>query len=112
MPDKIDFMLDKARAKEIATDYSNEVAKTINPDKIILFGSYVNGTPHNESDIDVAVFVHGLDDATWYQTRIILQDLRWNKTFIDIEPHLLDESHDPSGFAKHVIETGEIIYGQ
>ena len=103
-------MLDKEKAREIATGYSKYVAQAINPDKIVLFGSYVNGTPHNDSDIDVAIFVHGLDDATWYQTRIILQDLCWNKTFMYIEPHLLDESHDPSGFAKHVIETGELIY--
>ena len=103
-------MLDKAKAKEIADDYSREVTKVLNPDKVVLFGSYVNGTPHDESDIDIAVFIHGLDDEAWYKTRILLQSLRWNRAFLDIEPHLLDETHDKSGFAKHVIDTGEIIY--
>ena len=103
-------MLDKAEAKKIALDYSLDVAKAINPDKVVLFGSYVNGTPHNESDIDVAVFVSDIDDDTWYKTRILLQDLRWNRAFWDIEPHLLEEDNDESGFAKHVIDTGEVIY--
>ena len=103
-------MLDKTEARKIAVDYSKEVTKSINPDKIILFGSYISGTPHNESDIDVAVFVSNIDDDTWYKTRILLQDLRWNKTFLDIEPHLLEEANDKSGFAKHVIDTGEVLY--
>ena len=103
-------MLDKAKAREIANNYSGEVAKALNPEKIILFGSYVNGTPHSESDIDIAVFVRGLDDNAWYETRILLQKLLWNRAFLDIEPHLLDETRDKSGFAKHVIDTGEIIY--
>ena len=29
---------------------------------------------------------------------------------IDIEPHLLDERKDKSGFLEHVKETGELIY--
>ena len=103
-------MLDKEKARKIAIDYSYEVNKVLNPDKIILFGSYVNGNPHTESDIDVAVLVRGLDDETWYNSRILLQRLRRNKYFIDIEPHLLDESNDPSGFVEHVIKTGEVIY--
>ena len=103
-------MLDKAKAREIACDYSKEVVKAIKPEKIILFGSYANGTPHSESDIDIAVFVQGLDNDTWYDTRIILQNLRWNRTFLNIEPHLLDETYDPSGFVEHVLKTGEVIF--
>ena len=103
-------MLDKATAKQIAADFSREVAKTLGPDKIILFGSYINGTPHSNSDIDVAVFVHDLDDDAWYKTRILLQDICWNGAFWDVEPHLLDEANDRSGFAQHVIKTGEVIF--
>jgi predicted nucleotidyltransferase len=103
-------MLDKTKVREIATEYSKEVKRLLNPDKIILFGSYVNGNPHEESDIDIAVLVRDLDDKTWYDARILLQKIRRNKMFLDIEPHLLDETHDPSGFVEHVIKTGEIIY--
>jgi len=103
-------MLDKAKAKKIAYDYSMEVAKVLNLEKVILFGSYANGNPHSESDIDIAVFVRGLDDNAWYKARIILQNILWNRDFLGIEPHLLDEVNDRSGFAEHVIKTGEVIY--
>ena len=103
-------MLDKAKVREIAIEYSKEVNKLLSPTKVILFGSYANGTPHEESDIDIAVLVNDLDDKTWYDARILLQKIRRNKIFIDIEPHLLDETHDPSGFVDHVLKTGEILY--
>jgi len=32
------------------------------------------------------------------------------RTQFDIEPHLLDSENDQSGFVKHVIKTGQIIY--
>ena len=102
--------MDKTKVRKIAYDYSVEVVKVLKPDKIILFGSHVDGNPHDESDIDIAVFVRGLDDNAWYEARIALQDILWNRAFLDIEPHLLDEAHDRSGFAEHVIKTGEVIY--
>jgi predicted nucleotidyltransferase len=35
-----------------------ERLKTLHPDKIILFGSYAYGTPHDDSDIDLIVVTH------------------------------------------------------
>ena len=103
-------MLDKAKAREIAFNYSREVQQLINPMKIVFFGSYVNGEPHRDSDIDIAVLVQDLDDEAWYNTRILLQKIRRNKAFLDVEPHLLDENNDISGFVSHIIKTGEIIF--
>jgi len=90
--------------------YSNEVRKVLNPVSVILFGSYVNGTPHENSDIDIAVLVSNVEGEEWYNSRILLQRIRRNLDFIDIEPHLLDENYDPSGFVEHVIKTGEVVY--
>ena len=103
-------MLDKATAREIALNFSNEVKKILHPEKIVLFGSYINGTPHEESDIDIAVLVRDLDAEAWYNSRITLQRIRRNKEYIDIEPHLLDETNDPSGFVEYILKTGHIIY--
>ena len=104
-------MLDKERVRTIALRYSNEVRKVLNPVSIILFGSYVNGNPHEWSDIDIAVLVKNIEGEDWYNSRILLQKIRWREdNFTDIEPHLLDESNDPSGFVEHVIKTGEVVY--
>ena len=105
-------MLDKEKAREIARMYSEKVKKVLNPVSIILFGSYVNGNPHEWSDIDIAVLVNDIKDEDWYDTRILLWGIKGDfiDAFIDIEPHLLNPNHDPSGFVEHVIKTGEVVY--
>ena len=39
-------MLDKATVRDIAEKYAEEVKKVLQPTAIVLFGSYVNGKPH------------------------------------------------------------------
>ena len=101
-------MLDKTTVREIAYKYAEEVRKVLNPNAIILFGSYVNGTPHEWSDIDIAVIINDFQ-GNWLETASMLCGLCWEIS-LDIEPHLLDETCDKSGFVEHVIKTGEIIY--
>jgi predicted nucleotidyltransferase len=101
-------VLDKTTVREIAARYAEEVRKILAPDAIILFGSYVNGDPHEWSDIDIAVIVNGFE-GNWLETASMLCGLSWNIS-LDIEPHLLDETCDGSGFVAHVIKTGEVIY--
>src|SRR5260370_12177031 len=37
--------------------FARQVAKKFQPDKIILFGSYAYGTPHEDSDVDILVIM-------------------------------------------------------
>jgi predicted nucleotidyltransferase len=97
-------MLDKTAVREIATRYADEVRKVLNPDAVILFGSYVNGDPHEWSDIDIAVVVNGFK-GIGLKRRLCL----WT-VLGGFESHLLDETCDRSGFVEHVIKTGEVIY--
>jgi predicted nucleotidyltransferase len=101
-------VLDKATVREIAAKYAEEVRKVLNPSAVILFGSYVNGTPHEWSDIDIAVIINSFD-GNWLETASMLCGMSWNIS-LDIEPHLLDETCDKSGFVEHVLNTGEVIY--
>jgi predicted nucleotidyltransferase len=101
-------VLDKTAVREIASKYAEEVRKVLDPDAIILFGSYVNGNPHEWSDIDIAVIVNDFQ-GNWLEVASMLCGLSWKVSF-DIEPHLLDETCDRSGFVEHVIKTGEVIY--
>ena len=39
----------------VIRDYALKVARLFNPEKIILFGSYAYGTPHEDSDVDIMV---------------------------------------------------------
>ena len=38
-------------------DYADRIAREFHPDKIILFGSYANGTPTEDSDVDLMVIM-------------------------------------------------------
>jgi len=105
-------MLDKGEVRQVAQVYTAEVCKNLDPEKVILFGSYVNGTPHQYSDIDIAIVFNNYK-GNWLDTGILLQCLRQGIDIdIDtgIEPHMLDESHDPVGFLAHVVKTGEVLY--
>jgi len=105
-------MLDKATARQIALQYTESVCKSLNPKTIILFGSYVNGTPHEYSDIDIAVVFNDYD-GDWLDTAVLLQRLRRgiDDEFLNgIEPHLMDEASDQSGFLEHIKNTGVVIY--
>lgn len=100
--------MDKTAALKSAQAYAQAVRTILNPTAIILFGSYVNGTPTADSDIDIAVVVDGFKGDKW-KTSSALWHLTWN---VDdrIEPILLDSTQDASGFIHEVFKTGQIIY--
>ena len=101
-------MLDKVQVRKIAEQYKNRVCQDYNPKQIIIFGSYVSGVPHSESDIDIAVIFENVD-GDWLETWGNLIGLREGISF-DIETHMLDETCNKSGFLDHIRETGEVIY--
>ena len=101
-------MLDKETVVSTAEKYAELVNKEFSPAAIILFGSYVSGRPHENSDIDVGVIFDGFTDD-WRETAARLWRLRRDVSF-DIEPHLLDKANDKSGFVKYIYQTGKIIF--
>ena len=103
-------MLDKDKARQIALEFANRVSKVYEPKSIILFGSYVGGNPHEFSDIDVAVVFDAFEGdwlAVWTNLVGIACDV---DVLAGIEPHMMDETSDRSGFLAHVKKTGEVIY--
>jgi predicted nucleotidyltransferase len=101
-------MFSQNEVRQIVSDYATAVKEVFPVDKVVLFGSYVNGTPHEWSDIDVGIIVNNYN-GTNYEGVVRLYKLRDNISY-EIEPHLLSEAKDPYGFCEHVLKTGEIIY--
>jgi len=101
-------MLDKATVRQIAAQYVDAVKKELSPNSVFLFGSYVGGNPHKNSDIDIAVVFNGYD-GNWFETAVLLQRLTRGIS-VDIEPHIMDATNDRSGFLEYIKKTGEIIY--
>jgi len=101
-------MYGKDEVRQIAHKFVDIVRQEYDPLRMVLFGSYVNGTPHEYSDIDIAVVFNDYK-GDWLRT--------WSDLFgmtmqvaLDIEPHMMDAMHDSSGFLEHIMETGETIY--
>jgi predicted nucleotidyltransferase len=42
--------------------FARQVAERFKPDRIILFGSHANGTPHADSDVDILVVMPAPDE--------------------------------------------------
>jgi len=101
-------MHDKEEVRQIAHRYSDLVRTQYDPLRVVLFGSYVNGTPREDSDIDIAVVFKDFQ-GKWYDTWADLVGIS-DQVDNDIEIHMMDENHDPIGFLEHILETGEIIY--
>lgn len=97
--------MDKRQAFIDSSYYANKVKKRF-PDciKVVLYGSYANGTPTQDSDIDIAVIFSNFS-GNWLETSAQLWE-DTEKINTKIEPILLDMSEDESGFCEHVIKTG------
>jgi predicted nucleotidyltransferase len=102
--------MDKAAALARARRYAEEVTKELNPEKIVMFGSYATGQANEDSDIDVAVIFNGFE-GDFLRVSSWLWSLTW-KVDSHIEPILLDRADDRSGFVEEVLKTSELIYQQ
>ncbi len=100
--------MDKEQAIELVKKYADIIKSSFNIKKVVLYGSYASGKQTADSDIDVAVVVDKINynildaEAKLYKLRREL-DLR-------IEPILLDEREDVSGFKDEVLKTGIVVY--
>jgi len=104
------FPMDKSEVIEKLKKYAILVQTILTPKKIILFGSYARGNPHEYSDIDVAIIVDEID-GDLLEIETALFKLRRDIDFF-IEPVLLEEGNDPSGFLEYITKHGEVIYSR
>jgi len=100
--------MDTREATAIAKQYAQVVAQDMNPDLIVLYGSTVNGTRRQDSDIDVAVIFDKFE-GNWLKTASHLYGLREGISD-DIEPLLRVASEDRSGFVEEILRTGEVLF--
>ncbi|MDW8367751.1 MAG: nucleotidyltransferase domain-containing protein, partial [Abditibacteriales bacterium] len=90
------------------------IVAAIDPDKIILFGSYAHGTPHEHSDLDLFVIKSGQYDRLEMQGRI--DSLFWDMSLpMDIlvrTPEQVErELALGSSFIRvHVLQRGQVLY--
>ncbi len=99
--------MDQGEVVDKLLRYKMLVSKHFDLDRIVLFGSYAKGNQREDSDIDVAIIVNSID-----QDYFTYAPLLWKlRREIDdrIQPILIENSHDESGFLKEVLNSGLVI---
>ena len=100
--------MDKTTAIRYVKQYADVVRQNFKVKKVILYGSYSRGSAQKDSDIDVAVVLSRIDEDFLMAEAKLFRLRREIDT--RIEPVLLEESNDKSGFLEEILKTGEVIY--
>jgi predicted nucleotidyltransferase len=93
--------------------FARQIAERFHPEKIMLFGSYAYGTPHNESDVDLLVIMPAYD--------VVAQAIRISGAFKRLFSHSIIvrtpqqierglREDDCDWFLREVMEKGKVLY--
>ncbi len=97
----------------IISEFVSLLGKTIPVEAIILYGSYVNGSPNEWSDIDIAIISPDFEGMPmWERQRLI------SRATVDRDASLApigypsSEYHNPGrhSFLREIIRTGRVVY--
>ena len=90
------------------------IKDNINPEKIILFGSYANGNPDEHSDLDLLI-VKDSDVPRYKRGREIRKYLRGIGVPLDIIVYTKDEidrwKNVEEAFITQIMKNGKVLYG-
>jgi len=100
--------MDKADAINIAHKYAETVRNVFDFQKIILFGSYIKGNSHEESDIDIAVIFSDYNNRLDRQLELMKLT---RKVDTRIEPHPFKEKEFEisNPFVQEIVTYGQEI---
>ena len=91
--------------------FARRIAARFQPDKIILFGSYAYGKPHEESDVDLLVIMR-TKNAIDQSIRISLAFTRlFSFDLIVRTPWQIERGlKDDDWFLREIVEKGKVLY--
>src|SRR5437660_11088949 len=91
--------------------FARRIAERFQPDKIILFGSYAYGKPHEESDVDLLVIMR-TRNAIDQSIRISVAFKRlFSFDLIVRNPWQIERGlKDDDWFLREIIEKGQVLY--
>jgi predicted nucleotidyltransferase len=91
--------------------FARRIAERFQPDKIILFGSYAYGKPHEESDVDLLVIMR-TKNAIDQSIRICLEfEEPFSLDLIVRTPWQIERGlKDDNWFLREIMEKGKVLY--
>jgi predicted nucleotidyltransferase len=91
--------------------YARQVAERFHPDRIILFGSYAYGQPHEWSDVDLLVVMPAYDEINQSIRIMKTLDAPFPLDLIVRTPKRLQRDWDDGDwFLREVLAKGKVLY--
>lgn len=92
--------------------FARRIAERFHPEKIILFGSYAYGTPHNESDVDLLVVMparNAIDQSL--KIGLSFDEYPFCLDLIVKTPKQIENGfRDDNWFIREIVEKGKVLY--
>lgn len=97
--------------KRVLKVYRQELEKKIRVKKMILFGSYARGRPHDYSDVDLAVISPDFKGGTERDFLLLARAAREVTPLIEAFPYTPGElkHRQRGGFLDEIIRTGKTV---
>ena len=102
----------KVEIKKRINKFVNKLQKYVTVNKVILYGSWVNGSPDELSDIDLAIFSPDFGKNKLKELQL-LSKIAWEvDESIEAIPYSAEQlkNNDPTNFVYEIKETGETVY--
>lgn len=100
--------------KESISDFIALLKPHIRVDAAVLYGSYAHGTPHEDSDIDLAIISPDFEGMNISERQRILSRLTFQRRDRRVEAmgYPSSEYHSPGrhSFLREIIATGRKVY--
>lgn len=100
---------------QLLQSIKQKIVEAMQPEKIILFGSYAWGAPTDESDVDLFIIVRDTGRPSYQRAREVYRALRGVGVPVDVIVQTHDEAERskrvPSSLTKKVLEQGVVLYG-
>jgi uncharacterized protein len=91
--------------------YARQIAEKFDPDKIILFGSYAYGQPHEWSDVDLLVVMRAYDEINQSIRITLAFEAPFPLDLIVRTPdHIRRGLEEEDWFLREVVAKGKVIY--
>ena len=94
------------------TQFIRVLKDQINVEKVVLYGSWANGNPHEYSDIDLAIFSPDFGKSKLRELQF-LSKIAWHvNSSIEAIPYSSDKlsNNDPAPFVSDILKNGVIVY--
>jgi predicted nucleotidyltransferase len=91
--------------------FARQIANRFHPHKIILFGSYAYGKPHNESDVDLLVVMPASDVVNMAIRICSAFERQFSYDLIVRTPKQIEIGfRDNDWFLREIVEKGKLLY--